>query len=213
MKKLFLAALAHFLLPGERLARRALLGMLLGFGGVALIFSQDFARLGGAQVASRPLPEGRGGEALDVFFVRDRNGRAITDDARWRRIVADLERVMAGLASVEDVVEARSERSTLAPRLRPPVATEIEVDNQVSTDFTVIDIYTLDRLGVLHAICSTLERLGLDVGFSKVSTEAHRVADVFYVRDREHLLKITDPDRLAEIERELRAALEKVPES
>jgi drug/metabolite transporter (DMT)-like permease len=49
---LFLAGLAHFLLPGERLAGPAALGMLVGFAGVAVIFSQDFAQLGGARVAS-----------------------------------------------------------------------------------------------------------------------------------------------------------------
>jgi len=44
---LAVAALAHFLLPGERLRRVAALGVLLGFAGVAVIFSEDLALLGG----------------------------------------------------------------------------------------------------------------------------------------------------------------------
>jgi drug/metabolite transporter (DMT)-like permease len=47
---LFVAALAHFLLPGERLAARAALGLLLGFAGVAVIFSDDLRLLGGDRV-------------------------------------------------------------------------------------------------------------------------------------------------------------------
>jgi drug/metabolite transporter (DMT)-like permease len=47
---LFIAVLAHFFLPGERLTRAGSLGILVGFAGVAVIFSEDFARLGGPHV-------------------------------------------------------------------------------------------------------------------------------------------------------------------
>ena len=47
---LFVAILAHWTLPGERLTRRVAAGVLVGFAGAALIFSEDFALLGGSQV-------------------------------------------------------------------------------------------------------------------------------------------------------------------
>lgn len=52
---LLIAALAHVALPGERLAARATGGLLLGFAGVATLFSADFARLGGASAARAAL--------------------------------------------------------------------------------------------------------------------------------------------------------------
>jgi drug/metabolite transporter (DMT)-like permease len=45
------ALLAHVAIPGERLNAGGLLGILLGFSGLAVIFSEDFAKLGGPQVA------------------------------------------------------------------------------------------------------------------------------------------------------------------
>lgn len=48
---LMTAVLAHFVLPGERLRPVSLAGILLGFLGVAVIFSEDFSALGGPQVA------------------------------------------------------------------------------------------------------------------------------------------------------------------
>lgn len=48
---LFVALLAHVALPGERLTPRGAFGIALGFGGVAVIFSEDFSRLGGPGVA------------------------------------------------------------------------------------------------------------------------------------------------------------------
>lgn len=52
---LFVAGLAHFLLPGERLGPVAVGGLLLGFAGVAVIFSDDLALLGGGQVRQAAL--------------------------------------------------------------------------------------------------------------------------------------------------------------
>ncbi|HXI04249.1 MAG TPA: EamA family transporter [Candidatus Saccharimonadales bacterium] len=48
---LFVTLLAHFALPLERITGAELAGILTGFGGVGLIFSQDFSALGGRQVA------------------------------------------------------------------------------------------------------------------------------------------------------------------
>jgi drug/metabolite transporter (DMT)-like permease len=44
---LFVAAFAHFLLPGERLSTVAAAGIALGFAGVPVIFSDDLGLLGG----------------------------------------------------------------------------------------------------------------------------------------------------------------------
>lgn len=48
---LFVAVLAHVALPAERMSGRSVVGTLLGFGGIALIFSEDFVLLGGPHVA------------------------------------------------------------------------------------------------------------------------------------------------------------------
>lgn len=48
---LLVAVLAHFLLPGERLTWASGVGVLVGFAGVAVIFSEDFATLLGPKVA------------------------------------------------------------------------------------------------------------------------------------------------------------------
>lgn len=48
---LLTALTAHFLLAAERLTRRSVTGILVGFVGVAVIFSEDFRALGGPQVA------------------------------------------------------------------------------------------------------------------------------------------------------------------
>jgi [protein-PII] uridylyltransferase len=83
------------------------------------------------------------------------------------------------------------------------VPSELKIDNGVSRDFTVAEIITEDRPGVLYAITRTLAAEGLDIHRSKIATEANRVIDVFYVRDKATGAKIIDSERLDA----LRAAL------
>jgi drug/metabolite transporter (DMT)-like permease len=52
---LLTALVAHFMLKAERLTWRGLGGIVLGFAGIAVIFSDDFQALGGAQVAKAAL--------------------------------------------------------------------------------------------------------------------------------------------------------------
>lgn len=48
---LFVALLAHFFLPGERLRGKSLVGVLVGFAGVAVLFSEDLQAVGGPRTA------------------------------------------------------------------------------------------------------------------------------------------------------------------
>jgi drug/metabolite transporter (DMT)-like permease len=48
---LFVALMAHYLLPTETLRRPEVFGIVLGFAGVGVIFSADFEALGGREVA------------------------------------------------------------------------------------------------------------------------------------------------------------------
>ncbi len=171
-------------------------GLLSRIAGVLLANRLDILS---AQIHSR-MEAGGKIEALDVFTVRDRYGRAMVDDKKWARFEADLAQVIEGKITVEKLIVDRRERKSLPDRVVPEVRTEIEVDNHVSNDFSVIDVYTQDRLGVLYTITRTLAELRLDIQLSKVSTEGIRVADVFYVRDRDRALSgKLSPERTDEV--------------
>ena len=47
--------------------------------------------------------------------------------------------------------------------------------------YTIVEIFTEDRIGVLFTITYTLHRLGLSIHVAKISTNVDQVADVFYV--------------------------------
>jgi len=68
-------------------------------------------------------------------------------------------------------------------------------------------VITEDRPGVLYAIAQALFVAELDIHRSKIATEANRAIDVFYVRDKASMEKITDPDRQANLRETLLSLL------
>jgi len=146
-------------------------------------------------------------EALDIFRVRDSLGRAITDDNRWKKVRQDLESLLSGKTQVTELVASRGKPDSVVAWKVPAVPTELKVDNGVSRDFTVVEVITEDRPGVLYAITQTLADQGLDIHRSKIATEANRVIDVFYVRDKATGEKILDSERISTMRGALLASL------
>jgi [protein-PII] uridylyltransferase len=154
----------------------------------------------GINILAARINTGRDDVALDVFRVDDAD-----DAARWERVESTLARVLAGELGIEELVR-RQGRSSLLMRRRRPVQTTIEIDNRVSRDFTVLDIYAGDRVGLLFTITNCLYHQWLEIHLAKITTMVDRVLDVFYVTDHEGR-KIEDPARLEAIRRELLQAL------
>lgn len=147
------------------------------------------------------------GKVLDILQVNSAQGLVITDETRWNKVEEDMTRVIHGESNVADLVEKRQRPTLLAAKEARRFPTRIEIDNVVSEDYTVIDIYTHDKVGLLYLITSTLTRLGLYIGVSKISTKVDQVADVFYVRDIfGH--KILAEDKLGEITATLTQAID-----
>ncbi|HEU4950177.1 MAG TPA: HD domain-containing protein, partial [Candidatus Deferrimicrobiaceae bacterium] len=143
--------------------------------------------------------------ALDTFYV-DYRGKSLQGNPKKERVIADLLRVLRGETTVETLLtEPRAAKFVRdrVPRYRP---TRVVFDNSVSSRFTVVDIFTYDRIGLLYDIASRLTALGIDIALSKISTKADQVADVFYVVDLDGG-KITAPERQEEIRQALLASI------
>ena len=76
--------------------------------------------------------------------------------------------------------------------------TVVQVDNEASDDFTIAEVFTEDRIGVLFKITHAMHQLGLSIHVAKISTNVDQVADIFYVTDA-HGKKIQEAGRVEEI--------------
>ena len=137
----------------------------------------------------------RDGRIIDVFRVAHRGRReAVMNEQKWARFRVTLNNVLAGKLDVARLVEASRGSLWLQKRV-PKVSTVIRIDNEASDGFTIIEVFTDDRIGVLFTITHTLHGLGLSIHVAKISTNVDQVADVFYVTD-EQGRKLDDPARL-----------------
>jgi len=161
----------------------------------------------GVNILGAQINTSRNGKVLDILQVNSPQGFIITDEQRWQKVQDDMRRVIHGEVNVAELVEKRQRPSLLTARPAPRFPTKVEFDNEVSDGYTVIDIYTHDKVGLLYLITSTLTHLGLYIGVSKISTKVDQVADVFYVRDIfSH--KVIDEEKLAEIKEQLCKAID-----
>jgi len=164
-----------------------------------------FASLG-MDILSARITTRKDGLILDVFRI-SHAGRpeVVMDPQKWGRVLATLEGVLSGSLDVARLVE-ESGRPSLFRRRAPRVPTVIQIDNGASDDFTIVEVYTQDRIGVLFAITYGLHQLGISIHLAKISTNVDQVADIFYVTD-ERGRKIQDKERLETIRQELYKSL------
>ncbi len=70
---------------------------------------------------------------------------------------------------------------------------KIKIDFEEYDNYSIIDVHSPDRIGMLYQITSKMNELGLVIYFAKIATKSDDVVDSFYVLDRNGN-KITDSD-------------------
>lgn len=139
------------------------------------------------------------GTAVDTFTV------VLPEHATaswWVQVEGDLVEAVAGRLAVRARVARK--RATEHRRIAklPPVETRVTTSRDAAGRATVVEVHTLDRVGVLYRIASALAELELDIVVAKVGTFGHEAHDVFTVRDG------TGEPLDADHESELRLAIE-----
>ena len=146
------------------------------------------------------------GRILDVFRI-SHHGRSevVMAEQKWIKFRITLDGVLDGKIDVARLVES-AKPSLYLQKPVPKVATVVNIDNEASDDFTIVEIFTEDRIGVLFAISHSLHRLGLSIHVAKISTNVDQVADVFYVTDQ-FCAKVQDSYRVETLRQSLHQSL------
>ncbi len=163
------------------LAARDRPGLLATIAGVLAANRIDIQH---AEVFSTPSDPSLGwlaGRALDLFELRGPEEGPVERE-RWRWARADLARVLSGEEPLGVLMSRRLKASGLPKKPLPRVPTKIVIDNDSARAHSVVDVFTADRVGLLHTLALTFFELGLTVDLARISTEGHRAADAFYVR-------------------------------
>lgn len=144
---------------------------------------------------------------LDIFRVCDMKEHAVTDERAFALVETTLRRTLEepdfDFGPLMEKARRQIHRST-GQDLEFP--TSITIDNKAHPAYTLIQIQTPDRLGLLYDLLSCLGTNGISIVFSRISTQNGAAIDTFYVTDGATRAKVTDSQRIAGLQKDLQTA-------
>jgi [protein-PII] uridylyltransferase len=148
------------------------------------------------------------GTAVDTIEVNSTVGQHY-DGQQWEELEADLHLAINQQLGIEHRLQRKPTRYGGAHgqseyRLRA----KVEIDNQASDKYTVVEVYAHDRIGLLYDITRSLSDFGLSIYRSRIGSRSDQAVDVFYVLDNNGL-KVSDRKFQEEIKKELLHAVSK----
>ncbi len=150
---------------------------------------------------------------LDVFRVCDTRFQAVTH-TKDRDLV---ERTLREALATEEydflptLDHARKRREdALLQELEFP--TRITIDNDAHPVYTLVDIQTPDRLGLLYRLLKAFGEAGVNIALSRIATEKGAAIDTFYITSAEGR-KIKDTPAIGRLQRLLQDVTAPEPEA
>jgi len=134
----------------------------------------------GANVVDAKTYTSSDGFATSVFWLQDMHGNPY-ETARLKRLSAMVNKALKGEVVARDALKDRDkikkrERDFIVP-------TEITFDNEGSEIYTIIEVDTRDRAGLLYDLTRTISANSIYIASSVVATYGVQAVDVFYVKD------------------------------
>ena len=120
------------------------------------------------------------GFATAAFWVQDSDG-APYDQSRFSRLRRMIEKTLSGEIITRDAIK---ERDKFKKRERAfKVRTSITFNNDGSEIYTIIEVDTRDRPGLLFDLTRTLANMNVYIASAVIATYGEQVVDSFYVKD------------------------------
>ena len=120
--------------------------------------------------------------ALDVFEVTPPPD-PIFENERWERAAKKLGDALENKLDLSKEIGRKQNDATPIQACTAARPTEIVVNNDTSSFYTIVEVFTFDFPGLLFRITDALFKCGLDIWVAKIATKVDQVADIFYVRD------------------------------
>ncbi len=161
----------------------------------------------GLEVLDAQIMTRKDGFVVDTFFVSDPDYHGQPPPRRVQRVIQTILDVVKGKEAVDQIVE-RGRRIPFGkqfPTGRKP--TEVQIDNEISDHYTVIDVFADDKQGLLFVIARAIFELGLSVHSARIGTRLDQVVDVFYVTNPTDE-KVSDPETCSGIQDSIQKAVD-----
>ncbi|MYM56637.1 [protein-PII] uridylyltransferase [Thalassovita mangrovi] len=159
----------------------------------------------GANVVDARTYTSKDGYATAVFWIQDADGHPY-EESRLPRLTQMIHKTLLGEIKTSEAMLARDKIKKRERAFKVP--TSITFDNEGSDIYTIIEVDTRDRPGLLFDLTRTLAANNVYIASAVIATYGEQVVDSFYVKDMFGLKFHSEP-RCKTLEKKLRAAIEK----
>ncbi|WP_412565424.1 [protein-PII] uridylyltransferase [Thalassobius sp. MITS945101] len=159
----------------------------------------------GANVVDARTYTSKDGYATAVFWIQDADGHPY-EEARLPRLTQMIHKILLGEVKATEAMKSRDKIKKRERAFRVP--TSITFDNEGSDIYTIIEVDTRDRPGLLFDLTRTLANNNVYIASAVIATYGEQVVDSFYVKDM-FGLKFHSSPRQKQLEKKLREAITK----
>jgi [protein-PII] uridylyltransferase len=134
----------------------------------------------GASIVSARVMTRRDGVIVAELGIQDMKGQAFAEAERLKKLPEWLEEAWENRL---DFAREIPRRRVMEGGRQVAVSPAVYLDDQVSSEATVIEVNARDRLGLLYDILGALEAAQLQITSAHIATYGQKAVDVFYVKD------------------------------
>ena len=157
----------------------------------------------GANVVDARTYTSKDGYATAVFWVQDIEGKPY-EVSRLPRLRGMIDKTLKGEVVAREALKDRDKLKKRDRAFRFP--THITFDNEGSDIYTIIEVDTRDRPGLLYDLTRTLAANNIYIASAMIATYGAQVVDSYYVKDM-FGLKLHQKHKQEALDRKLRAAI------
>jgi [protein-PII] uridylyltransferase len=158
----------------------------------------------GANVVDARTYTSKDGFATAAFWIQD-SERSPYEASKLPRLRDMIHRTLKGEVMATEAMRSRDKLKKRERAFRVP--THITFDNDGSEIYTIIEVDTRDRPGLLYDLTRALATSNVYINSAVIATYGEQVVDTFYVKDM-FGLKFYTPSKQRLLERKLRKAIE-----
>ncbi|WP_404815038.1 [protein-PII] uridylyltransferase [Celeribacter naphthalenivorans] len=157
----------------------------------------------GANVVDARTFTSKDGYATAVFWIQDNDGNPF-ESARLPRLRQMIDKILRGQVMAREALDTRDKIKKRESKFNVP--TSISFDNEGSEIFTIIEVDTRDRPGLLYDLTRVLAENSISIVTAQIATYGAQVVDVFYVKDM-FGMKLHAESKRKSLEKKLREAI------
>ena len=157
----------------------------------------------GANVVDARTYTSKDGYATAVFWIQDAEGHPY-EASKLGRLRGMIEKTLRGEVIAREALRDRDKIKKRERQFKFP--THIVFDNEGSDIYTIIEVDTRDRPGLLYDLTRALAANNISISSAVIATYGAQVVDSFYVKDMFGLKLHSEPRQKA-LEKRLREAI------